>query len=221
MHKMSVEQTSDALEISPRRVRQMLASGALPGEKVGRAWVIDGDDVQRAVASVRSAGRKWHPASAWTVLALANGEPTSASPVAQSRARKRLELGIPKLLARLSARGVVHRYYAHPAAIERLSDMSGIVLSGASAAHIHGAELMAGDCLEAYVRKPELARLVERFALDERSDRPNVLFRAVDAEVWPFRKGVNVAPVAVVAVDLLDAEDERSRRAGFALLDRQ
>ena len=56
--------------------------------------------------------------------------------------------------------------------------------------------------------------------MEERSERANVVFRVVKDQSWPFPEGAAVAPPAVVAVDLLESEDERSRRAGAELLQR-
>ena len=56
--------------------------------------------------------------------------------------------------------------------------------------------------------------------MEERSERANVVFRVVEDQSWPFPEGAVVAPPAVVAVDLLESEDERSRRAGAELLQR-
>jgi hypothetical protein len=44
----------------------------------------------------------------------------------------------------------------------------------------------------------------------------NLIVRAVD-DLWPFNSE-RVAPEAVVAVDLIDSADQRSRRAGSELL---
>ena len=56
--------------------------------------------------------------------------------------------------------------------------------------------------------------------MEERSERANVVFRVVEDQSWPFPEGAVVAPPAVVAVDLLESEDGRSRRAGAELLQR-
>ncbi|WP_420451171.1 hypothetical protein [Ilumatobacter sp.] len=56
--------------------------------------------------------------------------------------------------------------------------------------------------------------------LEPDADRPNLIVRIVDGDVWPFAEHVNVAPWPVVAVDLLDADDERSRRASLELIER-
>ena len=63
-----------------------------------------------------------------------------------------------------------------------------------------------------------LPTLVSRFALDEDTERPNVTVRTVADHLWPFGPDDEVASPAIVAVDLLEANDERTRRAGAQLL---
>ena len=65
-----------------------------------------------------------------------------------------------------------------------------------------------------------VAELAERFALDADSDRPNVRLRVVSDHDWPFEAGQRVAPAPVVAVDLLDSDDQRTQRAARELLAR-
>jgi hypothetical protein len=62
--------------------------------------------------------------------------------------------------------------------------------------------------------------LLDRYALEPNANRPNLIVRVVDDDVWPFDDDANVAPWPVVAVDLLDSNDERSRRAGLELIER-
>ena len=73
---------------------------------------------------------------------------------------------------------------------------------------------MASDFLEAYVPAARIAAIINRYGLDPDAERPNVILRIVDEAVWPFAPGMDVASRSVVAVDLLEADDERSRRAG-------
>ena len=92
--------------------------------------------------------------------------------------------------------------------------------SGVSALDEHDADLIVSDQAEIYVRASKVAGLVNRYALEPDADRPNLVVRVVDDSVWPFDEGKDVAPWPVVAVDLLDADDERSRRAGRELIER-
>lgn len=80
-------------------------------------------------------------------------------------------------------------------------------------------DLIVRDAAEVYVRAGDVADLADSYALDVDADRPDVILHVVDDGSWPF-DDEQVAPWPVVAVDLLDADDERSRRAGLALIER-
>ena len=69
MSMLGVAEAAVELAVSPRRVRQMLADGVLAGERVGRAWVIDANDLRQVGHRRPEVGRPWSPASAWAVLA--------------------------------------------------------------------------------------------------------------------------------------------------------
>jgi hypothetical protein len=96
-----------------------------------------------------------------------------------------------------------------------------VVRSGASAAADYRADIIASDFLEAYVLASRVPTLVKRYGLDPDAQRWNILLRVVDDAVWPFGLDVGMAARAIVAVDLLEADDDRSRRAGAALANRQ
>lgn len=110
--------------------------------------------------------------------------------------------------------------YAHPSALDRVGEETAVVRSGVSAVNEHEVDLIASDEAEVYVRASEVAELVDRYALEPDADRSNLVVRVVDDDVWPFEDDASVAPWPVVAVDLLDAADERSRRAGLQLIER-
>lgn len=220
MSLVGVAEAAEELGVSQRRVRQMLADGSLAGERVGGAWVVDQKASHGLSRRRRSVGRPWHAASAWAVLALLNGEEIDASPVERSRARRRVDAGLRHSVERLAARAVVKHFYAHPAVLERLADSPGVVRSGVSAAGEYDIDVIASAVFEGYASASSLAGLVEQYALEQGAERSNVILRIVEDDVWPFRSGESVASGPVVAVDLLDADDERSRRAGAALLER-
>lgn len=217
---LGVAEAAADLGVSERRVRQMLADGVLDGERIGRAWVIDAGHL-RSVGHLRpKVGRPWSAASAWALLALADGKEPDLSPVVRSRARKRLAGGLEHAVGPLAARAELHRFYAHPSVLDRLAHAPKIVRGGASAAVDHKADLLAKDGFDGYVRASDLDALVSRFALDGDAERPNVVLRVVDDAVWPFSEGQRAADRAVVAVDLLESGDARSRRSGVELAGR-
>lgn len=220
MEPVGIANAARLLNVSPRRVHQMVATGRLNGRRIGRSWVLDRADVQRFARARPEAGRPWRPSSAWNVLALANGNAVRGSPVDRSRAKKRLRSGLEPLAGRLSSRARSHWFYAHPAVQPEMLAHPGVVASGVSALREHRVDLVVGDQSEAYVRASQVGELADRFALDPDSDRPNVRLRVVGDDNWPFDVGQRVASAPVVAVDLLDSDDERSQRSARELLAR-
>ncbi|MFT6290729.1 MAG: excisionase family DNA binding protein [Ilumatobacter sp.] len=219
MPLLSVADAAVELGVSARRVRQLLASGEMDGQQLGRSWVIDGAAINRL--RPKRVGRPWSAASAWAVLELAAGRDPELAPVERSRARKRLaDNGLDGLVDQLRSRSARGEMYAHPSALDRVCDERGVVRSGVSALNAYDVDLIASDEAEVYVCSSKVAGLIDRYALDPHADRPNLIIRVVDDDVWPFDAGANVAPWSVVAVDLLDANDERSRRAGLELIER-
>jgi hypothetical protein len=103
--------------------------------------------------------------------------------------------------------------------LDRLADAPQVVRAGISAAAEHGADLVVGDEFDGYVRAGDLDEFVSRFGLDDQAARPNVLLRVVSDVAWPFRLGQGSAGRAVVAVDLLESDEPRARRAGAELLE--
>ncbi len=218
MDVVSVVEAAEYLEVSPRRVRQMLADDLLDGRQIGREWAIE----RRSLDSLRQhrgpVGRPWRALSAWAVLAIADGDGSDLSPMDRSRARRRLaEQGLAGLVARLGVRAEMRRFYGHPSVLKPLGAEPDVVRSGVSAAANHGADIVAPDFLEAYVPEARIAAIANQYGLDPNAERPNVVLRVVDDAVWPFAPEEEVASRSVVAVDLLEAGDERSRRAGAEL----
>ena len=210
---------ADVLDVSPRRVRQLLESGQLAGQQLGRSWVIEQGDIDRLRRN--GAGRPWSASSAWAVLELAAGHEPELSPVERSRARRRLaDHGLGGLVEQLRARAERREVYAHPSVLGRVVGDGRVVRGGVSAASHYRADLIVQDAAEVYVRAGDVVDLVDSYALDEDAVRPNVILHVVDDEVWPFDDQQQIASWAVVAVDLLDADDERSQRAGCELIER-
>ncbi len=218
MDLMGVADAAGRLGVSPRRVRQMLADGTLPGQRVGRTWVIERRALRTVVGDRRGAHRPWNPSSAWAVLKLADGAEIVCTPVERSRAQRRLAGGLGEIRGRLESRAQKRRYYVHPSEIARITTRADIVRTAASASAEHRLGLVGGADLEAYIRSSDLQKLIDDESAEERTDHWNLLLRVVDDHMWPFPAGTRVAPRAVVAVDALESEDERVKRAGAELL---
>jgi excisionase family DNA binding protein len=106
--------------------------------------------------------------------------------------------------------------YGHPSVLSALEDDERLILSGARAAHLYGADVMPGDDLDAYVNVGFLDALVNQYGLEPAAlDEANVLIRPVEQL---HLKGV-LAPRLLVAADLLERHDPRSRAAAFQLLE--
>lgn len=220
MRLIGVADAAAELDISERRVRQMLADGTLRGSRIGRVWAIDRASLDLVADRGTNVGRPWKAASAWAVLALADGCEIEGSAVARSRARRRLAGGLLPLAERLRARAETRRFYGHPSVLERLPGPARAVRTGLSATGEHRLDLIAIGGYEAYIPESDIAEVARRFALIEEAERPNIVLRAVEDEVWPFRPDEEVAPIPVVALDLLDANDDRSQRLAMSLLSR-
>jgi excisionase family DNA binding protein len=215
---LSVSDAARLLGVSEQRVRAMLAEEVLGGAKVGRQWLLDRDEVERLAHQGRASGRPFARRTAWALLlALQGRRPKWVEPWVWSRVRRTEPRRVRELLPRLRRRAEIRKYRAHPGVIEALSQSPRIVVSGARAAGKHGLDLASPEEFEGYVREKDLAAVVRRWRLKP-DERANVVLRIV-GEPWPFEPGERIAPQAVVAVDLLESSDPRSRREGEELLE--
>lgn len=217
---LSVSQVAEHLSVSPRRVRQLIESDRLKAQRLSGVWMIEEAELAHFSVQPRLVGRHWSAAAAWAVLGEASGCIEDDLVACQrSRAKARLkERGLLDLAPRLAARARRVHYFAHPSVLPHLENESQLVLAGASAAPRIGAGLLPGDEVEAYIRESNLHDVVNRYALDSRADKKNVILRPVADICWPFAENERVASSAIVAVDLLDHHDERSQRAAVALI---
>lgn len=220
MARISVSEASARLRVNKPRIRQLIEGGALDAAKVAGRWLVDPLAVERLRGAARAAGRPFSPANAWGLLLLAaKAEAPWLDRVERSRVRRHLrERLLLELAPRLRRRARVHRLRAHPSDLARIEAEPGIVRAGVSAAPEYGFDVIARDILDAYVPERRFAGLAKRYVL-EPSDEPNVVLREVSGR-WPFPPSVTFVPESVAAVDLLEADDERSRRAGQKALER-
>jgi excisionase family DNA binding protein len=218
MALVNVEEAALQLGVSPRRVRKMLADSLIPGVRIGRAWGLEERHIDRFKDHRAPIGRPWSASSAWAALAMADGNDSILAPVERSRARRRMSgRGFLGVVDRLAARAERGGFYGHPSVLRRLANEPSLILSGVSAAAAHRADVRASEFLEAYVPLSQAQGIIRRYALRPVEERPNIVLRIVEDSVWPFAGGDRMAPRAVVAVDLLESDDERSRRAGSEL----
>ena len=215
---MNVARAADVLDVSPASRPPATGVGAV----AGGSWAELGDRSGRRRSSPSQWCRwPWSASSAWAVFELAAGHEPQLSPVERARARRRL-VGSRSRWARRAtppARADRRRCMRHPSVLGRVVGDGRVVRGGVSAALITGRLDRAGRRRGLRPRRRG-GDLVDRYALDEDADRPNVILHVVDDEVWPFGDQQQVVSWPVAAVDLLDADDERSRRAGLELIDR-
>jgi excisionase family DNA binding protein len=215
---LAVAEAAAALGVSPQRVRALIGSGSLRARRVGGRWLVDGDAVERRRLGGRLRARPYSSRNAWGLFAIAGGErPSGIDPAAASRLCSRLAArGLANLAPLLARRARRIALRVHPGELNRLLDDPALVRSGAAAAADLRLGLIAPDAAEGYVAAADFDGLVARHALRP-SAEPNVVLRIVDGS-WPFSPGARVAPLAVVAVDLLEDDDPRAQAAGRAAL---
>jgi hypothetical protein len=217
---MSVEEAARRLGVNAARVRALLASGGLDGEKLAGSWMVNADSVRRRGRVARRIGRQLTAENAWATLLLASGE--EAQWLAANERYRLLGLldreGLPAVAERVHDRARPVRFVGHLGVLERLAGDPRVVVSGASAARTHGLELAVGPELDAYVQESHLARLTSAYALGAESSTAaaNVTLRAIANDAWHLDG--RVAPVAAVAVDLAEDPDARSASVGARTL---
>lgn len=201
------------LGLSEQRIRALAAAGEIAAAKVGGRWLIRAGSLEPG-RSRRVPGRPMDPCGAWGYLWILSGlSPDWLSPSTRSRLQRRRLGDEQELIARLRRRSRLQDLRVHPGMLKRLRADGRLVLSGASAPRDHSVDLLAGDEIEAYVRAVDYGDVVKRYELVE-ADLSNVRLRVVDDACWPFGDEMRVAPKPVVALDLLESDDPRARRAG-------
>jgi excisionase family DNA binding protein len=217
---MSVEEAAKQLGVVPQRVRALIHAGRLRASKLGRAWVMELEDV-RALENSRHPGRPVSAANAWAVLALLGGsDPSWVDPAVRSRLRRRMRDAswVEEALLRAEQRSNNHSYRFLPADIPKIGAEYGVVLTGLAAPDPDLDVVVSQNEFDGYVKRDALADIQKRFHPSRASAGPNALLR-VPSHPWVLKIG-RVAPAAVKAADLLDHEDPRVARAARNLLRR-
>jgi excisionase family DNA binding protein len=216
---LSVSDAARALGVNPGRVRQLAVAGQLEAEKVGGRWLVPEAAVAARQAVERPAGRPLSPRAAWGLLeAAADRSASWLAPSEQRRARVRASgWSLAHWAWACQRRAEVHRLYVHPSLVDRLALDARVVRSGASARAV-AVDVLAVGVVEGYVHVEAFDALVGEYALAG-AGRINVVLRVPPAELFVFGDE-DEAAWPVVAVDLYDAGDDRSRRAAQSLLNR-
>lgn len=225
---VSVRDAAATLGVSSSRVRALAASGRLPARRLGSQWLIDANAVaRRAESSSGMRGRSMSRRTAWAAAALLDGHSTDWLATSE-RARLRTRLGSYEANAVdiyrhwFGSRAATKRYRIAATDVDELLAERDVVRGGISAAEYYDVGLSNSGEAEIYVSGQTAERLIRSFFLTK-SDQGNLLMHVLDGEEWHLRtaivdQGKRVVPSAIVAVDLLDRDDSRSRDAGQRLL---
>jgi hypothetical protein len=214
---LSVLEAAAELGVSARRVQAMAAAGELASDRIGNRLVFDERAVRRRALQPRMAGRPFAPDVAWAVLSFASGRSWAVDdPSLRWRYRARAaELAAAVSGGRFSRRASLHAFRAASRDVEGIRADDLVVLAGVSAAEQYAIDIAAPDVVEAYIDEAALRDLQQRYFLEPADPAAaNVLLRVVPANLAAILQKERYAPRAAVALDLLESDDERSRRAG-------
>lgn len=192
----------------------MIAQGHLDAQKLGGRWFVDRRSVENRRSRPPADGRPFSEANAWALICLSEGkEPDWVSKWELSRLRRRLrEEGIDRLAPRLWKRALRKKLRAHPAVLPKLREDPRLHPSGISAAAEHGIDIVEPNEFEAYVAASDFDAVLEDNYL-EPSPNPNVFLHVAHSD-WIASCANHLMGPGVAGLDLVEADDERSRRAG-------
>jgi hypothetical protein len=124
-------------------------------------------------------------------------------------------------------RGLLRRYAAPqcfwglPGELRRLREREDVVLAGSSAAAGHHLDLLSGDRVDVYVSASRAPGVQHEHALQPAAGvEANVVLRLVPDDAWPLIAGRRLAPLAAVAIALVEDPDPRAARVGRELIER-
>jgi hypothetical protein len=224
---LSIPQAAEQLELSPARVRAMVVSGQLAGEKIGGRWVVERGEVERRRKQGGLPGRRFTAMNAWALLVIASDGSFSPEegvtsvdealshlpPSTRSRLKRLLrQEGLENLAPRLGARARVLHYRAHPGELERVEKDPALMDTGITGAARF--RLISGREVDGYLSASELPGFVERHVLAESPPLGNVRLRVVPDEAWRRFGAKTLAPAAAIALDLWEGPDPRSKELG-------
>ena len=139
--------------------------------------------------------------------------------------RSRLRTNVRKLkteevVLRVRRRATLHRYRILPTYVERLAADAACVPSGVEAAAAVGADIVAVGFAEVSTARSTHDRLVTQYAMVEGGNDAdiNVNLRVLEDDLIFLLNGRTRMPSAVVACDLMESLEPRTRRAGTLVL---
>jgi len=216
---LTVDQAAARLGVSAQEVRRLVRTGTLPAERIGRTLVLPDDAVDERARMPVAPGRVLSPPTAWATLWELSGEHAGwLDRSARSRLTARLRAtDAEQLVAAVRDRADRQELRVLPAYRERVLAADGFVPSGLSTADGVGADIVAADApAEGYCSATTLEGLRREFGLSGRGE-VNLVVRVPRFGDLPLDRRQHM-PAAVVAVDLAESADVRTRRAGLDLL---
>ncbi len=221
----TVAEAARHLGVSDRRVRALIASGALAATRVGRTYLLSERDVDSFRLRSRPAHvRAMSPRVAWAAAAMADGtSPVWLRSDERSRLRSRLaaapdaDVWQAWVSRRAAGRLVLRGSAAQVAAV--LADAS-TVRTGGSATNVASDRLVGPVAAEVWVASLDDAERLRRSLALLRTSAGNIVIHVPPAAAVPLlgADGENAFRL-VVASDLLADDDPRASAAGAALLD--
>jgi hypothetical protein len=180
------------------------------------------NDVEERLRRRGRAGRPLSQRNAWALVSKLSGEEWPALPAwDRSRLQRKLaKRSLLSLASDLRARAERRLFRADPRVLDQIRAEPAFVRSGVSAAADYAVDLRAPGVAEGYIPRDQLDGLVYRYALRPAGvANANLILHLFDGSLP--RKADGIAPVAAVALDLIESADGRSQRAGRELARRR
>ena len=217
---VSVSDAAKRLGISARRVRALAANGRVPAQKIANRWFVEEDRLSERGRRAGARGRPFSAEHSLGLLYLASGDNAGwLSEYEKWRLRRYALPRLQSLLPRLRGRANVHSVHAPESLVKRLASDANFVRSGVSAAEQHRADISGRTVLDGYYSERDFKKLAYRYALQQAPEAAaNLIVRGIEDD--NVLSGRRYMPIGVVAADLADSVDARSRRAGLQLLRR-
>lgn len=239
MDWISVAEAAHELGVSPRQVRHLVESGALPAHRLGQAWLLPAEAVRARARHAPPPGRPLSAPMAWALLWVVHGllelpEAADAKEVNELfqaiddrrvRHRVRRMLADPQPAGRwehwLAGRAARRRLWVHPGVLGRLAADPRLRPGGGFAAVAQGVGIAVSPPRRFYLDEDVLKSVLADYRAQEDPQGP-VEFMIIPSDVpaavrIPAGRPV---PLAVALADLLESDDARERHAAAERLQR-
>ena len=220
--EITSRQAAEQLGVTQQRIQTLFAAGDVHGRMVAGRLVVESADIRARLARRPGRGRPLAARVAWGMLWELSGERAHWLGASE---RSRLCTNISKLkteeiVLRARRRATLHQYRILPTYVDRLAADAACIASGVSAASAVGADIVALGFAEVYTARSTRDRLVEQYAMVEGGNDAdiNVNLHVMDDDLKFLLNGRTHMPSAVVACDLMESPEPRTRRAGTLVL---